>query len=370
MQSLETAAGALLRGQFAPVGRTGVAEIDQALNAFEASSVALLQREDQFRTLADSIPQLAWMAEGQGKIFWFNQRWFDYTGASLHDMEGPNWRKVHHPDHAERVLAGLRRSWQSGEPWEDTFPLRGADGKYHWFLSRALPIRDRAGTVVRWFGTHTDISEQKQTEDRQRLLVNELNHRVKNTLAVIQSIAAVTSRSASNAAAFSASFIARIVGISRTHDLLTASHWEGADLRDVVWNELAPYDTDTARRVGLHGEPVHLSPKIAVTLGMVMHEMATNAAKYGALSQADGRVDVTWYVCPDANGARLHIEWAEEGGPPMPKPGQQGFGSRLILQSVERDLEGTVKFDYRPTGLHCAVDFPLAEAGAPAQAAE
>lgn len=370
MQSLETAAGALLRGQFAPVGRTGVAEIDHALAAFEASSVALLQREDQFRTLADSIPQLAWMADGDGQIFWFNQRWFDYTGASLQDMQGPGWRKVHHPDHADRMLASLRHSFQTGEPWEDTFPLRGADGQYRWFLSRALPIRDPAGAVVRWFGTHTDISEQKQTEERQRLLVNELNHRVKNTLAVIQSIAAVTSRSASNAAAFSASFIARIVGIARTHDLLTASHWEGASLRDVLWNELAPYDTDAARRVGLHGEPVHLSPKIAVTLGMVVHEMATNAAKYGALSQAEGRVDVTWWVRQEAGAQRLHLEWTESDGPPMPTLGRQGFGSRLILQSVQRDLEGAVKFDYRPDGLHCVFEFPLTSTEATAEAAE
>ena len=370
MKSLETAAAALLRGQFTPVGRTGVVEIDHALDAFEASSVAILQREDQFRTLADSIPQLAWMAEGNGRIFWFNRRWFDFTGASLHDMESPAWRKVHHPEHADRVLAGLRHSWQTGEAWEDTFPLRGADGQYRWFLSRALPIRDHAGAVVRWFGTHTDISEQKQTEERQRLLVNELNHRVKNTLAVIQSIAAVTSRSANDAATFSASFIARIVGIARTHDLLTASHWEGASLRDVLWNELAPYDTDTARRIGLHGEPVHLSPKVAVTLGMVMHEMATNAAKYGALSQADGRVDVTWDVRPEANGTRVYIEWTERDGPPMQALARQGFGSRLILQSVERDLEGAVKFDYRPNGLHCVFEFPLTRAQASAQAAE
>ena len=129
---------------------------------------ALKRSEKQFRILANSIPQLAWMADENGWIFWYNRRWYDYTGTNLEEMEGWGWRKVHHPGHVDRVVDRIRRSWETGEAWEDTFPLRGRDGEYRWFLSRALPIRDNEGHVVRWFGTSTDISKERQAEEALR----------------------------------------------------------------------------------------------------------------------------------------------------------------------------------------------------------
>ncbi len=121
-------------------------------------------REEQFRALAESIPQLAWMADASGSIYWYNQRWYDYTGTTLEAMRGWGWTAVHHPDHVDRVVARIQQSWDTGEPWEDTFPLRGRDGRHRWFLSRAQPIRDADGRVVRWFGTNTDITEQLEAE--------------------------------------------------------------------------------------------------------------------------------------------------------------------------------------------------------------
>ena len=128
------------------------------------AEAALEAGKSQFRTLADSIPQLAWTADANGWIYWYNQRWHDYTGTTLEEMEGWGWRKVHHPEHVERVVGRIRESFESGAPWEDTFPLRGADGSYRWFLSRALPIRNEAGEVIRWFGTNTDITQQIEAE--------------------------------------------------------------------------------------------------------------------------------------------------------------------------------------------------------------
>lgn len=120
--------------------------------------------EERFRDLADNIAQLAWMADATGARFWYNRRWFDYTGTTLEEVEGLGWTRCHHPDELPRVMKRLRRSWETGEPWEDTFPLRGADGEYRWFLSRALPIRDKDGRIVRWFGTNTDVTEQREQE--------------------------------------------------------------------------------------------------------------------------------------------------------------------------------------------------------------
>jgi PAS domain S-box-containing protein len=130
-----------------------------------ARTEELRESESQFRSLANSIPQLAWMADASGSIFWYNQRWYDYTGTSLEEVKGWGWDVVHHPEHAQQVVKKYRHSISTGEPWEDTFPLRGKDGNYRWYLSRALPIHDVNGKIVRWFGTNTDITERKQAED-------------------------------------------------------------------------------------------------------------------------------------------------------------------------------------------------------------
>jgi PAS domain S-box-containing protein len=122
--------------------------------------------EERFRTLADHIAQLAWMADASGWIFWYNERWFRYTGTTLDEMEGWGWRKVHHPDHIDRVVEKFRGAIAAGETWEDTFPLRSREGEYRWFLSRAMPIRDEDGNVLRWFGTNTDITERMRWSTR------------------------------------------------------------------------------------------------------------------------------------------------------------------------------------------------------------
>jgi PAS domain S-box-containing protein len=123
----------------------------------------LREGEGRFRTLANNIPQLAWMADEKGSIFWYNDRWFDYTGTNLDEMAGWGWKKVHHPDRVQGVVDKITRCFKTGEIWEDTFPLRGRDGNYHLFLSRAVPIRDPSGKVVRWFGTNTDISASEES---------------------------------------------------------------------------------------------------------------------------------------------------------------------------------------------------------------
>jgi PAS domain S-box-containing protein len=159
---------------------------------------ALRASEERFRLLADNIAQLAWMADAEGWIFWYNRRWFDYTGTTLQDMEGWGWRKVHHPDHVERVVDKIQRSFESGEAWEDLFPLRGKDGGYRWFLSRAMPIRNAAGQLLCWFGTNTDVTEQRRAEERLREgdrrkneFIAMLGHELRNPLAAIRNAAAL-----------------------------------------------------------------------------------------------------------------------------------------------------------------------------------
>jgi PAS domain S-box-containing protein len=129
---------------------------------------ALRESEEKFQTLANNMSQFAWMADAEGRIFWYNQRWLDYTGTTIEEMQGWGWKKVHHPDHVDRIMMRIQHSWNSGQPWEDTFQLRGRDGTYRWFLSRAVPIRDADGRVVRWFGTNTDVTELRDVQESLR----------------------------------------------------------------------------------------------------------------------------------------------------------------------------------------------------------
>src|SRR5262245_59654680 len=149
--------------------------------ALEDHQLRLRNSEDPFLVLADNISQLAWTCDLLGNVTWYNKRWLDYTGLTFEDMKGWGWSKVQHPDHVDRVVARVKRSGETGEPWEDTFPLRGKDGQYRWFLSRAMPIRDEQGNFVQWFGTNTDVTDQVLAEEKvaqQARQLRELNERL------------------------------------------------------------------------------------------------------------------------------------------------------------------------------------------------
>lgn len=327
--------------------------------ARKAAEENLRESEARFRAMADNIPQLAWMARPDGFIFWYNRRWFDYTGTTLEDMQGWGWRKVQHPEHVERVVARIQRSWDTGEPWEDTFPLRGADGQYRWFLSRARPIADAAGRIVLWFGTNTDVTEQRQAEELRLLLAREVDHRAKNALTVVQALLRATPAHDVAVKRYAQAVAGRVAAMARAHGLLSMERWTGANLGALAREELAPYASGEPGRVRLDGPALRLSPDVAQSLSMLLHELATNAAKYGALSQAGGRVELVWRQDGTADDAGLRLDWRESGGPPVTEPvsGRRGFGSRLIEMTMSQ-LGGTADFAWHAEGLACSVRLP------------
>jgi PAS domain S-box-containing protein len=218
------------------------------------------------------------------------------------------------------------------------------------------PILDARGAPWGVFVEGSDVTDRVRAERQQKLLLDELNHRVKNTLATVQAIAAQTLRTTASPAAFRESFEARLLALSSTHDLLTQSVWQGASLQEVILMELRPHG---AERYQLEGPEVALSPAETLTLGLVFHELVTNAAKYGALSTSEGCVRVRWDIHGDADLPRLELTWSEEGGPPVAPPTRQGFGSRLIERSLQGEIEGKASLDFAESGLRCHLQLRL-----------
>ena len=249
-------------------------------------------------------------------------------------------------------------SFISGEPWEDTFPIRGKDGEYRWFLSRALAIRGADGRIIRWFGTNTDITERLKADEQRVLLINELNHRVKNTLATVQSLAMQTLRNTERSVDARELFESRLTALSRAHDVLTVESWEGAGLRQVASRALEPF-TSKDGRVSIEGPDVWLTPKQALALSMMLHELATNATKYGAISDDFGTVHVGWLIAPVDGSRELELTWTEKGGPRVSQPARKGFGTRLIQRNLAHDLGGEATIEYRPEGVISVMRTPI-----------
>ncbi|MCB1800130.1 MAG: PAS domain S-box protein [Gammaproteobacteria bacterium] len=338
----------------------GASKIARDVSAAYDTKRRLRESDERFGTLADNISQLAWMADSKGWIFWYNQRWYDYTGTTLEEMQGWGWRKVHHPDHVDRVVAGIQRCWDTGEPWEDTFPLCGADGEYRWFLSRALPIRDEQDRIVRWFGTNTDITEQKQREEQIRLLMREVNHRSKNMLALVQAIARQTV--AADTDSFIRHFQQRIQGLSSSQNLLVRSSWRGVSMVELVESQLAHFSDLVGNRIRLHGPDLVVTSESAQAIGMALHELGTNAGKYGALSNERGYVEVRWSEQDEGEGPMFHVSWQEFDGPAVEAPQRRGFGSVVIEKMVGVALGATSELEFLPGGVRWMLHGPSTKA--------
>ncbi|WP_264046976.1 sensor histidine kinase [Methylobacterium flocculans] len=203
------------------------------------------------------------------------------------------------------------------------------------------------------------LAAEKRSADHQRLLIDELNHRVKNTLATVQSIATQTLRNAATTEDARDALETRLLALSRAHDVLTRENWEGADLSDIIAQAIAPYDPQDGGRFRVGGPDVRLLPRTALALAMALQELATNAVKYGALSSPAGHVEIAWTMGADDPKPRLNLRWSEKGGPTVVMPKRRGFGSRLIERNLARDLDGKVEIAFVPQGVTCTVNAPL-----------
>ncbi|WP_162559301.1 PAS domain-containing protein [Microvirga sp. 17 mud 1-3] len=239
------------------------------------------------------------------------------------------------------------------------YRMRRPDGSTHTIDTTALFFYDAAGKPLRMVGVNIDVTRYKQAEQRQQLLIRELHHRVKNTLATVQAIVGSTARSASSIEEFYQGFVGRIVSLARTHNILTEDYWQKASLEELIQTELGPYEGEARNRVAVSGPSVELPSEAAVPIGMAVHELTTNAAKHGALSTFGGQVEVTWTVEDKDGKPTLFFSWIERGGPRVTGPARQGFGSRLLQRVLIAQLNAEVQMDYDEAGLRFTMTMPI-----------
>ncbi|MFC7537254.1 sensor histidine kinase [Sphingomonas sp. GCM10030256] len=315
-----------------------------------------------FQQLADAMPQMVWSTLPDGHHDYYNAQWYSYTGVPEGSTDGEGWNGMFHPDDQERAWKRWRHSLATGELYEIEYRLRHHSGEYRWTLGRALPIRNEAGAIVRWVGTCTNIDEQKRIAEHNSVLSRELSHRIKNIFAVVNALISLSAREFAEARTFSQKLRARIAALGRAHDYVRPHSEDSAPqegpstLHSLLAKVLSPYPALEEGRLTIEGVDQIVDDRSATPIGMVFHELATNASKYGALSVPEGRVQIT----SSEISKHLVLTWKEEDGPPIVRsPVLSGFGSRLTEISVIQQLNGKLERDWAPSGLQVRIEFPL-----------
>lgn len=324
----------------------------------------LRERERRFHELLEALPTAIYTTDENGKITYYNQAAVDLWGCSpvLGSTEWCGSWKLFWPNglpmrHDQCPMAMALREKR---------PIRGmeaiaerADGIRVPFIPFPTPLYDSAGALVGAVNMLVDITDRKRAENQQALMIRELHHRVRNTLATVQAVMRTTARASATIEEFEEAFVGRIDSLSKTHELLTENFDQAVALATLLSNELDAYDDGACQRVRLKGPPVELPSVLAVPIGMALHELTTNAAKYGSLSMIGGVVEVTWSVRIESNARRLHVEWIEQDGPAVKPPTRKGFGSRLLEHVLARQIGADVTVDYDPDGLRARIIVPL-----------
>jgi len=328
-----------------------------------AAKDALRESDARFDTLADALPHMVWSTLPDGYHDYYNARWYEFTGVPAGSTDGEAWNGMFHPEDQERAWSKWRRSLASGEPYEIEYRLRHYSGEYRWTLGRAMPMRDEDGKIIRWIGTCTDIHDAKQTAAQNEILSRELSHRIKNIFAVIAGLIGLSARNDPGQKQFARQLQDRVAALGRAHEFVRPHSSDSAPqrfpqrLHGVIREILAPYPALAEGRITVSGEDVAVDDRGATPLALLVHELATNASKYGALSVATGQVALTTVV----NDGQVDLGWEESDGPPLAgAPSQTGFGTMLTQLSIVQQLGGEIERDWLPTGLVVTVRVELA----------
>lgn len=327
---------------------------------------AVRENEARLGRISEVTPSVNYIFDlERGVPVWFSGRTHEVYGHSAEELIRGGTalsRDLIHPDDLPKINAHLVKlaALPPGEVIEIELRIRRSDGTYRWILDRVVAFETAPdGRVLKSLSAALDIDERKRAEERRIMLINELNHRVKNTLAAVQSIARQTLRPDRPVAETLELFNIRLVALSAAHDVLTRENWEGAALKEIVAGAVGPFAIQGGDRITVSGPDVWLGPRAALALAMALHELAINAAKYGALSGESGRVDLTWDTKDAGDGPHVNLEWRERDGPPISPSRRAGFGSRLITQGLQADLDGAAELIFAPDGVVCRITTSL-----------
>lgn len=320
--------------------------------------------ERHFRELLEALPAAVYTTDEEGRITFYNDAAVALWGCRP-ELGRSQW------------CGSWRLYWADGRPMrhdecpmavalQENRPVRGSealaerpDGTLVPFVPYPTPLHDGTGRLIGAVNMLIDISERKKTDAQHKVLLDELNHRVKNTLATVQSLAAQTFRESVVPREVRQAFDGRLLALSKAHDHLARGQWERADLRSILYDVFSPYRNGTENRIRLAGPAIKLAPRQALIMAMVLHELAANAAKFGSLSVPQGVLTVSWAVRNDLGARRLQVDWEESGGPEVQPPLRRGFGSRFVERSIATELKGLAAISFDPAGLRCNVSLPL-----------
>lgn len=296
-------------------------------------------------------------------IVFANDAFLELTGYQREEVLAQSFNFLLAKPSDRRVLDEIAAAFAGPEDCPD-LRYRRKDGSTFCATILVSPVKDRTGKTYQHFISLVDTTRHDLARKHAAMLIDELNHRVKNTLATVQSIVIQATRNSSDPNVVREAIESRLAALSRSHDLLGREKWVGAGLLDLVSEAVAPFQATGARaeRFAIEGKNIRLSPKAALALGIAFNELATNAVKYGALSNDSGTVSVDWVLDEKGDGRWLCLHWRENGGPPVTAPARKGFGSRVIEQGLAHELDGKVELEYQPGGVVCMIYVPAPQA--------
>jgi PAS domain S-box-containing protein len=317
---------------------------------------------DSFRALTDQMPQMLWSTLPDGYHDYYNRRWYEFTGVPVGSTNGEAWNGMFHPDDQAKAWSIWQNALKTGEPYEVEYRLRHYSGEYRWTIGRALPIRDDGGQIIRWIGTCTDIHQQKLLLERNEILSQELSHRIKNIFSVINALIGLSAHDYPESKEYAQTLRERITALGSAHEFVRP-HSERSrpqsifpTLQGMMGQIFAAYPAYAQGRLTISGDDLPIDDQAATPMALVFHELATNAVKYGALSNGTGTVAIDI----DANDKGITITWSETGGKPVTgEPVSTGFGTRLIAMSIERQMGGGLKREWTSAGLKMEISLPL-----------
>jgi two-component system, chemotaxis family, CheB/CheR fusion protein len=287
---------------------------------------------------------MVWTTAPDGNVAEDSPSWRAFTGQTYDEWKGTGWLNAVHPGDRARTLEAWHKAVETRDKYDVEYRLHHVDGTYHWTSARGVPLLDADNNVTEWVGMNEDITHRKRSEEHAHLIMRELSHRTKNLLAVIASLARRTLDGSRDLGSQAEDFVDRIHGLARSHDLLVRGDWRGVSLGDLVKSHLEPFGFEETR-IRVEGPAIEIRPEAAQSIGLALHELATNATKHGALKTAKGKLSVTWKIEPLEGKPTLFLEWLEDSVAIDGKPAVSGFGRLMLEKLVGTSVGGRTEYE-------------------------